>query len=363
MGNGKWKFGLRSVLKWIGISVAAVVMAVIVVVLAIRGVTYAANHIDTANGVDEGIYVSLNGQEQYLLIRGENVENPVMLWLHGGPASPDAFVNYTFQTELAADYTVVNWDQRGCGRTYFRNMASDPENETASYEQAQADLDALVDYLTDRFHTDKVILVGHSYGTILGSEYALTHPEKVAAYIGVGQFVNMESEHYSYEDALAVAAAKGDDTTAMEEAHRVYSEYPSLPAMRDLRIHVSEYHPVPREANTIWLGVASPYMGFDDLRWFIKQLGSFEDFIALNQQLFDYILVADVSDCGSEYEMPVGFISGSEDWITPVQYSEDYYNAISAPKKSFALIEGCGHSPHYDAPTEFCDLLKNMLKE
>jgi pimeloyl-ACP methyl ester carboxylesterase len=102
-------------------------------------------------------------------------------------------------------------------------------------------------------------------------------------------------------------------------------------------------------------------MGFDDLRWFFKQLGDFNEYVKLNQQLFDYIMVTDVRQYGMEYQVPVGFISGSDDWTTPVKYSEDYYSAVSAPIKDFAVIDGCGHSPHYDSPEEFCNELKEML--
>ena len=361
MGDIRRKIRWKPILKWSGITVLTLLVAAILFVCITRGVTYFFNHIDAPNSVDEGIYVTLGGQEQYLLIRGENVENPVMIWLHGGPSSPDAFANYTFQKHLVDEYTVVNWDQRGCGRTYYRNNDVDPNNETASFEQAQADLDELVNYLTDRFDTDKVILVGHSYGTMLGSKYTLEHPDKVAAYIGIGQFVDVDSDIYSYEDALVIAKSKGDDTTALEAAYDKYSKDVTLVNMMNLRGLVSKYHPVPNEANTIWLGIASPYMGFDDLRWFLKQMGDFEEYVKLNQQLFNYIMFADVRDYGMEYQVPVGFISGSEDWITPVRYSEDYYNAVSAPKKDIALIDGCGHSPHYDSPEEFFDELKGML--
>ena len=362
--SGKGKQSIwKSILKWIGISALALIAATVLFVCVVRGVTYLSNRIDTPNGVDEGIYVTLGGQEQYLRIRGEDTANPVMMWLHGGPSSPDAFTNYTFQKHLVDEYTVVNWDQRGCGRTYYRNKDTDPNNETASFEQAQADLDELVDYLTDRFNTDKVIIVGHSYGTMLGSKYTLTHPDKVAAYIGVGQFVDLESDVYSYENALEIAKSKGDDTSALEEAYSKYSNDMTLLNMMNLRGLVGKYHTAEKEANTIWLGVASPYMGFDDLRWFLKQMGDFEEYIKLNQQLFDSIMVADVRDYGMEYQVPVGFISGSEDWTTPVKYSEDYYNAVSAPMKDFALIDACGHSPHYDAPEAFCNELKEMVAQ
>ncbi len=353
----------KTILKWIGIAVTAMIVAAVLFICVVRGITWFSNHIDTANGIDEGIYVSLGEQEQYLLIRGEDVSNPVMVWLHGGPSSPDAFANYTFQKHLVDEYTVVNWDQRGCGRTYYHNKGIDPNNETTSFEQAQADLDELVDYLTDRFDTDKVIIVGHSYGTMLGSKYTLEHPDKVATYIGVGQFVDIESDIYSYEDALTIAKAQGDDTADLEAAYSKYSKDMDLVNMMNLRGLVSKYHPVPNEANTIWLGIASPYMGFDDLGWFLKQMGDFEKYVKLNQQLFDYIMVADVRDYGLEYQVPVGFISGSEDWITPVKYSEDYYNTVSAPMKDIALIDGCGHSPHYDSPKKFCDELKGMLED
>lgn len=352
-----------SILKWIGIVVAVVIVATVLFICVVRGITWFSNRIDTSNGVDEGIYVSLGEQEQYLLIRGEDISNPVMIWLHGGPSSPDAFANYTFQKHLVDEYTIVNWDQRGCGRTYYRNKDIDPNNETASFEQAQADLDELVDYLTDRFDTDKVIIVGHSYGTMLGSKYTLEHPDKVAAYIGVGQFVDIESDIYSYEDALAIAKSQGDDVAALETAYDMYSEDMTLVNMMNLRGLVSKYHTAEKEANTIWLGIASPYMGFDDLRWFLRQMGDFEEYVKLNQQLFDHIMVADVRDYGLEYQVPVGFISGADDWTTPVKYSKDYYNAVSAPMKDIALIDGCGHSPHYDSPEEFCDELKGMLEE
>ena len=133
-----------------------------------------------------------------MLIRGEDISNPVVVWLHGGPSGSDAFANYAFQKYLADDYTVVNWDQRGCGRTYFRNSSIDPENNSATFAQAQADLDELINYVCNRFDTDQVILIGHSYGTMLGSKYTLDHPDKISAYIGVGQVVSFESELYSY---------------------------------------------------------------------------------------------------------------------------------------------------------------------
>ena len=99
------------------------------------------------------------------------------------------------------------------------------------------------------------------------------------------------------------------------------------------------------------------------MRWFGKQLGSLSDFISLNKQLFDYISEEDVYSYGTEFQVPVCVISGSCDWVTPVKYTEDYYNAITAPRKEMQLIEGWGHTVPQENPEEFADTLKKMLKD
>lgn len=277
------KMRIKSIFKGIAILVAALLTIGIIIIIAARTITYFFNKISTENGVDEGIYVTLGGQEQYLLIRGEDVDNPVVIWLHGGPAGSDAFVNHVFQKYLVDEYTIINWDQRGCGRTYFRNVESDPNNDTATFEQAQADLDELVDYACERFDKDKVIIVGHSYGTMLGSKYVLENPDKILAYIGVGQFVDLESDTYSYQNALEIAKESGDDTSAMEAAFQKYLEDETLVNLMNVRNYTSKYHVAEKSANTIWEGIASPYMGVDDLRWVMKQIGDLGEYFALNK--------------------------------------------------------------------------------
>lgn len=354
---------LKVIIKWILIVIAALVLLTFIIVEGARAATYLSNHITAENGVDEGVYVNLGGQEQYLLIRGENKDNPVLIWLHGGPAGPEGYVNYYFQKNLLSDYTVINWDQRGCGRTYFRNEKNDPENKTATFEQLQTDLNELVDYACQRFGKEKVIIVGHSCGSVIGSKYALTHPEKVSAFVGVGQFVSMEAETHSYEDALSKATAKGDDTAKMVEAYNKYINDKSLVNMLEVRKHTTPYHKADKSSNTIWIGLSSPYMNYDDVRWMFKPMGDMEGFLKLNQQLFDGLMTVDVRDFGMEYVVPVGFITGTQDWTTPVKYAKDYCEAVTAPEKKLVLIDGCGHSPQYDDSEAFCDELKGMLNE
>jgi predicted esterase len=214
-------------------------------VIGCRNINYLKHYQMVENGVDEGIYVSLGGMEQYVLVRGMNTDNPVLIYLHGGPSSPDTYATYGFSDELIDEYTMVAWDQRGCGRTYFHNIDTDSENTAASFEQAQEDLDELVDYVRERFGKEQVVILGHSYGTILGSEYALEHPDKVSAYIGVAQVVSLEkTEVYSYEDALQKAIKADDDTAELTNAFEKFQDSDSLIDMLQLRSLVSAYHPV-----------------------------------------------------------------------------------------------------------------------
>ena len=167
-----------------------------VFVIGCRNFNYFKHYKLVKNGIDEAGYIMLGGQEQYIHTRGENVNNPVIIYLHGGPSSPDEYVTYGFSDYLVDDYTVISWDQRGCGRTYIHNRNVDVNNDTASFEQALVDLDQLVDYARTRFHQDKVIILGHSYGTILGSVYSHKYPEKVDTYIGAAQVIQAPNSDF-----------------------------------------------------------------------------------------------------------------------------------------------------------------------
>ena len=357
----------RKVLKWVGIALLAVLFLALVIPIGARNVRFLKHQANYIRGVDEQLYIPLGGQEQYVLITGRDVTNPVIIYLHGGPAAPDAMVMYTFADDLMKDYTLIGWDQRGAGRTYYRNRAADPENRTATFEQALEDLDELVDYARERFGQEKVIIMGHSYGTALGSRYVLAHPEKVSGYIGVGQVVSFrEGDTLSYQDALEKARAAGDDTSEMEKLYEAFAADPTLENMLALRQPVAAYHSAAKEPNNIWLGMSSPYFGIDDLKWFMVQVTSQEKFLSLNRQLFDSLDSIDAwttAARGAGFEMPVHIIMGSEDWICPVELAREFVDGISAPQKDFTLIDGCGHSPHNAAPDEFDAAVRKALEQ
>lgn len=342
------------IMKCIGTSFAVIVIAVIVFIIGCRNINYMKHYQMIKQGVDEEAYVVLGGQEQYVLMRGMDNNNPIIIYLHGGPSSPDTYATYGFTDYLIEDYTVIAWDQRGCGRTYFHNMENDPENTSASFEQALIDLDELVDYALERFGKEQVIILGHSYGTILGSEYVLQHPEKVSAYIGVAQVVSLEKmDVYSYEDALQKATEAGDDTSELVDAYEAFQTSGDLADMMRLRSLTFQYHPATVLDKATCIAIIPPYFGMDDFRWFLKQLGALNQYFALNQPLFEYTFDFDAYDNGLKYEMPVYLIFGTCDWVCSVDSVKEYAQTISAPEVSLELIEGCGHNVQYCSPEEF----------
>ena len=179
-GPGKKKHPVKRILKWASTVLLTLIFMAIIIPVGVRDIRFLKHQANYIHGVDEQSYITLGGQKQYVLMTGKDVTNPAIIYLHGGPAAPDTMVMYTFADLLMDDYTLVGWDQRGAGRTYYRNRSADPESSTATFERALQDVDELVDYARERFAQEKVIIMGHSYGTILGSQYVLTHPEKVS---------------------------------------------------------------------------------------------------------------------------------------------------------------------------------------
>ena len=354
---------ILKILKVLAIIVLVIVFGSITYVIAVRNIRFVKHYPNFIHGVEECTYVELNGQKQYVIMTGRDTSNPVIICLHGGPGSPDSFANYAYADNLTDKFTFVSWDQRGSGRTYYKNMASDPDNKTVTFEQALDDLDALVDYARERFGQDKVIILGHSYGSLLGSRYVTEHPDKVSAYIGVAQVVSLaKGDIYSYEDALKKAKEAGDDTSAMENAYKTYTEDDSLANYMALRLAVNVYHPTSVPDKALVYGFFSPYFGMRELDWFLLQSDP-ENYEGLIGSLMDVCMTYDVYNEKMDYEVPVYYISGTDDWVCPISMTEDYKDAITAPEKELYTLEGCGHNVQFSLPDEFADIIRNAFSD
>jgi len=160
--------------------------------------------IRSENGIDERRFVRIGGIEQWITIRGQNRENPAILILHGGPGAPTSPLPQHF-LPWEREFTVVQWDQRGGGKSYSSNHAA------PSIELMIQDALEVSGYVRNRLHKNKITLLGHSWGSVLGVHVAKTRPDLFDAYVGTGQIVNMErNEVVAYAGVLAKARALAD---------------------------------------------------------------------------------------------------------------------------------------------------------
>lgn len=301
-------------------------------------------------------FVTVNGTEQYLLHYAAKEEAPVLLYLHGGPGAPEHLMAYK-QKEMWKDaITLVHWDQRGAGQTLNKNKKKSPE----SIEQMEKDLDAVVEYLKKKYQKDKIILLGHSWGTILGSVYALQHPENVLAYIGSGQMVDgMENERVGYEQLCENVKKSCNEKHAkmLEEI----KEYPAKDIQQTLKylpkVHKMEMYYTKSNVNSEMSKIMkkSPCFRLSDV---VSLLTSAK----ANQKLITEVLNFQLREYGTKYEVPVFYILGEKDNATPTSVCEAYFETITAPKKELVIIKEAGHNLMYEQSQKYAEQLLHILK-
>ena len=291
-------------------------------------------------------YVFANGIEHYLLHYPKAPGTPVLLYLHGGPGSVESLFAYQLDSAWGEMFTHVHWDQRGAGKTLRRNGRRDrPE----SMAQMLADLHGVIGHLRRKYQTERVVLLGHSWGSVLGSLYVLRHPETVLAYIGVGQVVGMmENERTAYRETLEMARRAGNE--AHVRALEQMGDYPPndperllklLPRMRRIQ---AAYDDGP--ASGIGLGELLNSMRRSPIfRW--SDLLSFTQIMKVNRPLHLQML-------SFRYRL------GEADPIAPTSLSRAYFETIEAPVKGFTVIPGAGHNPAHERPGEFAAALRTI---
>ena len=139
---------LLKVLKWAGI----LLLSLIIILLIVRFIGKLHYNKTPDGGINETMYIDVNGQEQWLNIYGKDINNPVLLYLHGGPGCSTSFADWKVLRKLAGDYTVVNWDQRNSGLTRIH----DTQDTGITPELMRQDIDAVTDYILDYMHRDSL---------------------------------------------------------------------------------------------------------------------------------------------------------------------------------------------------------------
>ena len=325
----------------------------------VTGILAQSRRIVSPNGIEELRKVRIGGIDQWLSVRGRDRRNPILLVLHGGPASPFLPIAYTYQSSWEDYFTVVQWDQRGTGKTY----ASNSEAQMApgmTIEGMADDAAQVVQYLRRHYGKQKIFLLGHSWGTVLGTMLAQRHPEWFHAYIGVGQVVNVRrNEALGYDFALQQARAHGN-VEAIKALEGI-APYPGDVPMTIGRIAVRS------KWETYYGGLAfgrdsfafdadaetlSPDYSQRDLDAIGK--GSLFTLHRLLQPLMDVDF-----DHTTQFACPVLLFVGAHDQTTSHVLAEQWFDHLQAPWKRLVVFADSAHMVMQEQPGRFLVHLVN----
>lgn len=299
--------------------------------------------------------VTVGGVAQRLWFRGLNANSPAVIVLHGGPGASETALFRHFNADLERHFLMVYWDQRGTGRSYRSGIPT----ATMTIDQFVRDLDDVVGIVRHRFGKARVVLLGHSWGTALGVVYASRFPDKVAAYVGVGQVADMrEGERLSYEYARSEARRRKDRSAALA-LERIGQPPHTVDEMLTSRKWVERFggsfHGDLSTAKLIWAALGTDEANLIDLikfgqgnRFSLEHLWSeFRDF--------------DADDHFRVFRVPVFFLLGRYDWQVPSILAQRYFERIDAPVKRLVWFEHSAHNPPFEEPALFTRTLVDLL--
>lgn len=319
-------------IMWIAI-VLCTVLAAFFLVRAIGKLHYLRT---PAGGINESMYIDVNGTKQWINIYGKDRDNPVLLYLHGGPGSATSHLDYAFTRKWTDVYTVVTWDQRQCGKSY------DPaQNDIRlTKELLLADGKAVTEHVLDYLAKEKLTVLGHSWGSIFGANLVLEYPEYYECFIGTGQLVDhTENEEAFIQEALKWAENDGEMLSLIRSLN---------PAKPDIEYYNTRnrildrygYGMMARGADypLIPTIIFNPnYTLRDWARYLNTKMDVYFDFLA-SEEFTGFSLTGK-----TEYHVPYYNINGDRDYQTNYQLAQTYFDKISAPHKQMFIMENMTH--------------------
>jgi len=310
--------------------------------------------ISTAKGIDEASYVTIGGIEQWVTIRGEDRSNPVLLFLHGGPGDVTNPWSFAFFAPWERYFTVVQWDQRGAGRTLRKT--GEAVAPTMTVDRMTKDGIELAEYLRKHLGKDKIIVVGHSFGTILELGMVRAKPELFYAYVGTGQVADEVKNYSAAYDALLQKAHATGNQQAIEELQRIGP--PPYPSGEGYGVQRKWSNKFERAYEFLYgatgLALVAPGVSLQDINdWFNGQM--------LAEVLVPQIKSLSQAELGLEFSIPMFVFEGEEDFTTPTALARQYVESMKAPRKEFVPISG-GHFAVFMHSDQFLQELVNRVR-
>lgn len=306
--------------------------------------------------------VELGGDEQWVTIRGWSPENPVILYLSGGPGQTDLPQVRAWWRDLEEDFTIVNWDELGVGKSY---PALGP-GEEVTLDRLVSDTIELAERLRARFDEEKLYLVGESWGSFVGVLVAEERPDLFHAYVGSGQMVDiLETDRLLYEDMLAYAERTGDEAAA--ETMRGYG----LPPYDDpfANAYVMTYYeklageydfPAYLEERAAEVNVG-PWGVFGSEYTLVEKVNVLRGLVDYFTVMYPQAQGIDLRREVTRLEVPVYLVQGRHELDARTSLVPEWLDGLEAPSKSLTWFEDAGHATAFEEFRRFHRLMTDTV--
>ena len=343
---------------WIFTSLVSVVLIILAIYLARPASTppiIGSDGEPVPGGIAELISVPIGGHQQAMMIRGRNVENPVLLYLAGGPGGTDLGAMRA-DVGLEQHFVVVTWEQRGAGKSY---SALNPV-ETLTLNQMVSDTIEVTNYLRDRFDQEKIYLVGNSWGTILGTLVIQQRPDLYHAYVGTGQMVSpRETDIMFYQDTLTWAEENGNNKLASVLRQNGPPPYENLLDYEPAISHEHDWNPYP------YLDTSKEMPGnlFVPENNLMDRINGLRGFLDTFSILYPQLQQIDLRQDAPILQIPVTIVIGRYEARGRAVLAEDWFELLEAPFKELIVFDRSGHRPIFEEPVAFVEVMKKLLED
>lgn len=294
--------------------------------------------------------VNINGVKQWIYVRSKNISNPIILFLHGGPGVSHIYCIKKYFEGLESGFIVVNWDQRGSGKSYSEKTPK----ETYTINQYVEDVKVLAELLITRFKKEKVFLVGHSWGSIIGLMAVKRYPQLFQCYIGLGQVVDIfEGDKRGYNHVLKQSKLNNDRHSYGRLSKMGPPPYYSFYKLSLYRKYLTKYGGFGyKKTMNLWkdflkeMLFSQEYNLLDAINW-LKGINY------SSKRMKEEMLTINFKEQIKVVKIPVYFLAGRFDYITPSSLVEEYYALIESPFKKMIYFENAAHNLHFEDTDRF----------
>lgn len=337
-----------------------ILLVVLVMLIALRLIfppfTTKIKH--NKGGIGEKVFLEIGGVCQGMIIKGNDTQNPVLLFLSGGPGIPEYFLDYKYPTFLKNEFTVCFWDWRGTGLSYSKSVS--PESMTR--EQFLADTFEVTEYLRERFGTDKIYLAAHSFGTSIGIQAAVKRPDLYYGYIAISQMTDQQrSEHIAYEYMVSRCENEGNRALLKKLADNPWDTKSYFTSgTRDKAMHALGVG-TTRKMRSVITGIFFPTLRMTDYS-LKERINIWRGKSFVNQTMTDNFTF-NAFETVQSVNVPLYFFAGKYDYTCCYELQKEYFEFLEAPEKYFYTFENSAHSPLFEESEKAEEIIKSIKGE